>query len=94
MKNTYLLKLYILGSNMSSELALRNLKEIIAQETESQFQLEVIDVLKHPQLAEDDKIVAIPTLIKQLPEPFRKIIGDLSNREKVLLGLDIIPQHK
>ena len=70
---------------------LKNLKEIISQESTTVFQLEVIDVSKHPQLAEKDKILAVPTLIKQLPPPLRKIIGDLSDKEKVLLGFDLIP---
>jgi circadian clock protein KaiB len=88
MQQKYILKLYIVGSSAASELALRNLKEIISQESETVFQLE------HPQLAENDKILAVPTLIRTLPEPLRKIIGDLSDKEKVLLGLDLIPQNK
>ncbi len=92
MPHKYILKLYVVGSNPSSELALKNLKELIAQESETVFQLEVIDVLKNPQLAEDDKIMAVPTLIRELPEPLRKIIGDLSDKEKVLLGLNLISQ--
>jgi len=94
MVKKYSLKLYIVGSSAASELALQNLKEIISQESETHFQLEVIDVRKHPQLAENDKILAVPTLIRKLPEPLRKIIGDLSDKEKVLLGLDLIPQNK
>ena len=94
MAQKYILKLYILGSSAASEMALRYLKEIISQESETIFQLEVIDVRKHPQLAENDKILAVPTLIRKLPEPLRKIIGDLSDKEKVLLGLDLIPQKK
>lgn len=94
MSQKYILKLYVVGSSAASELALKNLKEIIAQESESVFELEVIDVREHPQLAENDKILAVPTLIRKLPEPIRKIIGDLSDIEKVLLGLDMIPQNK
>ena len=85
-----LLKLYIIGSSPASESALKNLREIIAQDTQNRIQLKVIDVRKHPQLAEDDKILAVPTLIKELPTPIRKIIGDLSDQEKVLIGLDLI----
>jgi circadian clock protein KaiB len=92
MKEKYVLKLYVVGSNAASEIALRNLKEIIARETESVFELKVIDVIENPNLAEDDKILAIPTLIRKLPEPLKKIIGDLSDKEKILLGLDIVPQ--
>ena len=92
MPQKYILKLYVVESSFSSDLALRNLKEIITQESKTVFQLDVIDVRKHPQLAEDDKILAIPTLIKKLPPPAKKIIGDLSNKEKLLLDLDLTPQ--
>ncbi len=94
MPQKYILKLYIVGSNPACELALKNVKELIAQESKTVFQLEVIDVIKNPQLAEDDKILAVPTLIRKLPEPIQKIIGDLSDKEKVLLGLNLIPQKK
>ena len=94
MKKKYVLKLYVIGSSASSERALINLKEIIAKESETVFQLEVIDVSKCPQLAEEDKILAIPTLIRKLPIPVRKIIGDLSDKEKVLLGLNLISQNE
>jgi len=86
------LKLYILGQTSTSQNVITSLKGIL--ETESSikggYELEVVDVLKHPQLAEDEKIIATPALIKYLPEPVRKIIGDLSDREKVLVGLDFI----
>lgn len=94
MRQKYTLKLYIVGSSSTSAAALKNLREIIAQQSTTVFQLEVIDVKKHPQLAEEDKILAVPTLLKMLPLPIRKIIGDLSERDKVLLGLDLIPQEK
>lgn len=94
MPERYILKLYIVGSSAASEQALRNLKDLISQESEAVFELEVIDVVKHPQLAENDQIIAIPTLIKKLPKPIRRIIGDFSDKEKVLLGLNIIPQNK
>lgn len=92
MPQKYILKLNVVGSSAASELASKNLKEIITQESESVFELEVIDVREYPQLAENVKILAVPTLLRQLPEPIRKINGDLSDIEKVLLGLDIIPQ--
>ena len=92
MSHKYILKLYIIGSNAACELALKNLNEIISRDSKNNIQLKVIDVRKHPQLAEDDKILAVPTLIKKLPPPVRKIIGDLSDKEKVLLGLDLILQ--
>jgi circadian clock protein KaiB len=92
MPEKYILKLYILGSNAASELALKNLREIISHESNTQFDLEVIDVRRHPELAEDARILAVPTLIKKLPKPMRKIIGDLSNKQKVLHSLDLISQ--
>ena len=85
MPEKYILKLYILGSNAASELALKNLREIISHESNTQFDLEVIDVRRHPELAEDARI-------KKLPKPMRKIIGDLSNKQKVLHSLDLISQ--
>lgn len=94
MPKKYVLKLYIVGSNSSSISAWRNLKEIISQESKTVFQCDVIDVRNHPQLAEDDKILAIPTLIKMLPLPVKKIIGDLSDKEKLLLDLDLNTQNK
>lgn len=92
MANKFILKLYVVSSSSSSEMAIRNLKEIIAQESGIIFQLEVIDVRENPQLAEDDKILAVPTLIRKLPQPIRKIIGDLSDKENVLLGLNLTQQ--
>lgn len=86
----FLLKLYVMGKTPRSEAALTNLKDICKNELKDiNYDLQVIDVLESPQLAEDDKILATPTLIRQLPPPIRRIIGDLSDREKVLLGLDI-----
>ncbi len=83
------LKLYIAGETGKSEQALRNLKLICEEHLKGIFKLEVIDLLKQPQLAKGDQIFAIPTLIKKVPKPMRKIIGDLSDFEKVLVGLDI-----
>lgn len=94
MPRKYVLRLYVVRSSSASESALKSLRTIIAQESKTVFTLEVIDVTKHPQLAEDDKILAVPTLVRKLPVPIRKIIGDLSNKEKVLLGLDLISQVK
>ena len=86
---TYKLRLFITGRTPHSIRALDNLKEICESELKGQYQVEVIDVLENPGLADADKILATPTLVRRLPEPVRKIIGDLSDREKVLLGLDI-----
>ncbi|MFW6358324.1 MAG: circadian clock protein KaiB [Chroococcales cyanobacterium] len=89
-KKTYVLKLYIAGNTPNSARALKTLKDILEQEFQGVYALKVIDVLKNPQLAEEDKILATPTLSKVLPPPVRKIIGDLSDREKVLIGLDLL----
>jgi len=88
-KDKYLLRLYITGSTSRSILALTNLKKICEEYLEGQYELEVIDLYKKPNLAKGEQIIAAPTLIKKLPLPFRRIIGDMSNKEKVLLGLDI-----
>lgn len=94
MPQKYILKLYVVGSNPASEMALKNLKKLISSESKTIIQLKVIDVVKNPQLAEDDKILAVPTLLRKLPLPIRKIIGDLSDIKKVLLGLNLISQNK
>ena len=90
LKKTYVLKLFVAGNTPNSVRALKPLKDILEQEFQGVYALKVIDVLKNPQLAEEDKILATPTLSKILPPPVRKIIGDLSDREKVLIGLDLL----
>lgn len=87
----YVLKLYVTGSTPRTQLAIANLKRICEAELGAQYDLEVIDVLEHPQVAEDQRILATPTLVKQLPPPLRRVIGDLSDRDKVLLGLELLP---
>jgi circadian clock protein KaiB len=87
----YLLKLYVTGKTPRAELAIANLRRICEEELRGQYELQIIDVLEHPQLAEDDKILATPTLIKRLPPPLRRVIGDLSDKDKVLLGLEVRP---
>ena len=87
----YRLRLFITGYTTHSRRAIDNLREICERELRDMYEIEVIDVLEHPQMAESEKIMATPTLVKRLPEPVRKIIGDLSDREKVLLGLDFFP---
>lgn len=86
---TYLLKLYVTGKTPRAEVAIANLRRICDEELHSEYELQIIDVLEQPQLAEDDKILATPTLIKRLPPPLRRVIGDLSDKEKVLLGLEL-----
>lgn len=90
----YVLKLYITGLTPRSRSAIANLRAISETELEGQYELVIIDILERPQLAEDEKIVATPTLIKVLPEPIRRIIGDLSDTERVLVGLDLQPQRR
>jgi circadian clock protein KaiB len=88
----YLLKLYVTGMTPRAEVAIANLRRICETDLAGKYTLEIIDVLQNPELAERDKVLATPTLIKQLPPPLRRVIGDLSDKEKVLLGLDVWPQ--
>ncbi|WP_375434640.1 circadian clock KaiB family protein [uncultured Hymenobacter sp.] len=85
------LRLYVAGQTAKSVAAIANLKKYCTQHLKGRYQLEVIDLLVNPQLAEGDQILAIPTLVRKVPVPIRKIIGDLSNEERVLVGLDIKP---
>ena len=85
----FLLKLYITGKTPRSENAISALHALCDEELAGSYRIEVIDVIEHPQLAEDEKILATPTVIRQLPPPMRRVIGDLTNAEKVLLGLDL-----
>lgn len=85
------LRLYVAGNTPKSVAALTNLKKYCEEHLQGQYIIEVIDLLVHPQLAEGDQILAIPTLVRKVPVPIRKIIGDLSNEEKVLVGLNIRP---
>jgi circadian clock protein KaiB len=91
-EDKYLLKLYVTGTSARAEQAIENLRHICEHDLSGLYDLEIIDVLEHPDLAEEAKILATPTLIKQLPPPLRRVIGDLSNKEKVLLGLDVRPR--
>jgi len=83
------LRLYVAGQTPKSITAFANLKKICEEHLAGKYRIEVIDLLKNPQLAKGDQIIAIPTLVRQLPEPLKKIIGDLANTERVLVGLDI-----
>ncbi|MGD0079988.1 MAG: circadian clock KaiB family protein [Methanoregula sp.] len=86
---TWILRLYVAGQTPNSLTAFENLKKICEDFLGSRYSIEVIDLLKHPQLAKDHQIIAVPTLIRKLPTPVKKIIGNLSNTEKVLVGLDL-----
>jgi circadian clock protein KaiB len=85
----YLLKLYVTGQTPRSQRAIANLRHICEEELLGEYDMVVIDVLERPQLAEDEKILATPTVVKELPAPIRRIIGDLSDWDRVLLGLDL-----
>jgi len=87
----YNLRLYVAGQTPKSMAAIANLKKICDQHLAGRYEIEIIDLIKDPALARRHQIVAIPTLIRELPEPLKRIIGDLSNVEKVLVGLDIQP---
>ena len=89
---TWELRLYVAGQTAKSVTALSNLKKYCETHLKGQYRIEVIDLLVQPQLAEGDQILAIPTLIRKLPEPLRRIIGDLSNTERALVGLDLKPR--
>lgn len=88
-KKQWWLRLYVAGQTPRSLAAFQNLKKICDEYLKGEYEIEVIDLLKNPQLAKGDQIVAIPTLVRNLPEPVKKIIGDLSNSERVLVGLDV-----
>lgn len=87
--NQYILKLYISGSSPRAQAAIANLERICEQDLAGRYTLEIIDVLENPGAAEMDKILATPTLVKRLPPPLRRVIGDLSDKDKVLLGLEV-----
>ena len=87
----YQLRLYVAGQTSKSLAAFNNLKRICENHLAGQYRIELIDLLKTPQLAAGDQILAVPTLVRRLPEPIKKIIGDLSNEERVLVGLDVQP---
>ena len=86
------LRLYVAGRTPKSVAAFANLKRICEEHMQGRYHVEVIDLLEHPQLAKGDQILAIPTLVRRLPEPLKRIIGDLSNEERVLVWLDLRPE--
>lgn len=88
---TCILKLYVAGQTAKSITAIANLKKICEEHLAGRYEIEVIDLLLNPELAQGDQIIALPTLVRRLPEPIKKIIGDLSNTERVLVGLNIVP---
>lgn len=89
----YQLRLYVAGQTRRSLLAVANLKQICEQHLAGRYSIEVVDLMENPQLARSDQILAIPTLVRKLPQPIRKIIGDLSQTDRVLVGLNVEPQR-
>jgi len=87
------LRLYVAGQTSRSLVALANLKKICEEHLQGRYRLEVIDLLEQPQLARGDQILALPTLVRKLPEPIRKLVGDLSDTERALVGLDLRPMR-
>lgn len=90
-KTKYILRLYVAGVTPRSAKAIRNIKEICEEHLQGRYDLQVIDVYQHPTLAQGEQIIAAPTLIKKLPLPLRRFIGDMSDTEKILVGLDLRP---
>jgi circadian clock protein KaiB len=90
----FILRLYVAGQTAKAIAAFANLKAICEEQLKGRYEIEVIDLLEHPKLAREDQIVALPTLVRKLPPPLRKIIGDLSETERVLIGLHLLPRPK
>ncbi len=90
----FILRLYVAGQTGKAIAAFANLKTICEEQLEGRYEIEVVDLLENPKLAREDQIVALPTLVRRLPPPLRKIIGDLSDTERVLIGLNLLPRPK
>ena len=90
--NEWQLRLYVAGKSPKSLTAFANLRKLCEEHLSGRYTIEVIDLLENPQLAEGDQIVAVPTLVRRLPEPLCKIVGDLSNTERTLVGLQLLPR--
>jgi circadian clock protein KaiB len=90
----YILRLYVVGTSPQSMRAINNIKSICEKHLQGRYELEVIDLYQQPQLTQGEQIIASPTLIKKLPLPLRRVIGDMSNEERVLVGLDLLPKQK
>ena len=90
-EETFRLRLYVAGQTPRSLAAFSNLRKICETHLAGRYEIEVIDLLEHPQLARGDEIIAVPTLVRKLPEPIKKLIGDLSDTERVLVGLQLLP---
>jgi circadian clock protein KaiB len=93
-QGTYILRLYITGMTPKSQKAIKNVQKICTEHLKGRCELEIIDIYQQPDYAKSEQLIAAPTLIKKLPLPLRKFIGDMSDKEKILVGLDIIPKKK
>ena len=91
-KERYVLRLYVAGITPKSDRAIRSVKEICEQSLKDRYDLEIVDIYQHPGALKEDQIIVAPTLIKKLPLPLRRLIGDMADREKILLGLDLRPK--
>ncbi len=92
-EENYVLRLYVAGVTQRSSTAIRSITEICEEYLKGRYSLEIIDIYRQPTLAKGEQIIAVPTLIKQLPSPLRKLIGDMANTKKVLVGLDLRPRN-
>ncbi len=90
-KQKYVLSLYVAGISPKSEQAIRSVKEICEQHLKGRYELEIVDIYQHPEALKEGQVIAVPTLIKKLPLPLRRLIGDMANEEKLILGLDLRP---
>jgi circadian clock protein KaiB len=90
-KQQYLLKLFVAGISPKSERAIRSVKEICEEHLKDRYKLEIIDIYQHPEALNDGEVIAAPTLVKKLPLPLRRLIGDMTNKEKLIVGLDLRP---
>lgn len=88
----YVLRLYVAGISVRSSEAIRTIMALCEEHLKDHYELEIIDIYKQPTLAKGEQIIAVPTLIKQLPQPLRRIIGDMANKERILVGLDVRPK--
>lgn len=91
-QDTYALRLYVAGQSPKSVLAIENLRRVCSEYLPGRHTIELIDLVEHPKLAKGDEIIAVPTLVRRLPEPIKKIVGDLSDTEQVLVGLQLRPE--
>ena len=90
----YVLRLYVTGMTSRAQDAIRNIRKICDEELKGRYELEVVDVYQQPELARKEQVIAAPTLIRELPLPLRKLVGDMSNKQKVIVGLEIMPEKK